>query len=134
MRPFCLHLQSLLICRCPPKKGCLCVGLCFGFHCLFCSCPPGTESRDSGQARCEPCAVGTFREDGMDRCVECVTPNTVTLAVGTANRTSGCVCKPGYFAEWDPSDTVPHTSSSGELCTRCPTDAVNCSYPGWFSI
>ncbi len=101
-------------------------------HLPLCSCPPGTEGQGVGQGQCEPCAVGSFREDRMSGCVECVTitPNTVTLGTGAANRTTGCVCKPGYYALWNPSGAAPQVSSSGDLCTRCPADSVNCSAPG----
>jgi len=92
----------------------------------------GTESRGVGQSQCEPCRMGAFRDDSMEACADCemaVAVNTVTLERGSQSR-ARCVCKPGYFAQWNVSDGTPPGMRPGELCAPCASTALNCSRAG----
>jgi hypothetical protein len=100
--------------------------------CARCRCPVGTESRGVGQSQCEPCRLGMFRDGTVEACADCETAvaiNTVTLDRGSPSRTR-CVCKSGYYAQWNVSEGTPAGRRLGELCAPCPSTTTNCSIAG----
>jgi hypothetical protein len=91
-----------------------------------CKCQKGffDADKDDGETICEPCAVGTYRDDiEADTCTPCGT-STTTLN-NASNAATLCVCNVGYFSDAlrgcvDCEKGTYNDVKDAAACTLCP--------------
>ncbi len=95
------------------------------------TCRAGTESQ-AGALECTACGGGKFRETGMARCEPCASPTSYASEPSSRDSCTDCAtgCPPSH--RWDPCPVSPSRAEGWFTCTACPPlpDAAREYVPG----